>query len=150
MTAIVGGTWTYSGSPATSTLDQVRFLITDTDERYQKISDEEILWTIQSVGNYYSAAAICCRLIAVDRDATTVTVGDMSESRGLTAGELMTLADNYERRAALVGSVAVPFAGGVSVARKRENATDADRMPTRATLDEFSYRGPAWRRDEDR
>lgn len=49
-------TWTYSGNPGASTLDEVRFLIQDTNTDDQLLSDEEIEYLIDVYGDPYSAA----------------------------------------------------------------------------------------------
>ena len=41
--------WSYSGDPADSALDAVRFLIGDTDTNDQLLDNEEILWTNNQV-----------------------------------------------------------------------------------------------------
>lgn len=131
MTTIVGGTWTYSGSPSTDLKDRVRFLIRDTDTTNQLISDEEILWALTDRGsNHYAAAATCCRVIGAQAaGANQVTVGDVSESGGPsgTAQEWMDLADTYDRKATSVGSCPSPFLGGSSIDRRATVAADTDR-----------------------
>lgn len=49
-------TWTYSGNPGSSLLDEVRFLIQDTNEDDQLLSDEELQYLLDSYGDPYSAA----------------------------------------------------------------------------------------------
>jgi len=49
-------TWTYSGNPGASGLDEVRFLIQDTDSSDQFLSNEEITYLIDSYEDPYSAA----------------------------------------------------------------------------------------------
>jgi hypothetical protein len=49
-------TWTYSGDPGDSELDEVRFLIQDTDTDDQLLSDEELTYLLNSYGDPYSAA----------------------------------------------------------------------------------------------
>lgn len=49
-------TWTYSGDPGASALDEVRFLIQDTDQDDQLLSDEEIEYLIDVYVDPYSAA----------------------------------------------------------------------------------------------
>jgi adenosylmethionine-8-amino-7-oxononanoate aminotransferase len=62
-------TWTYSGNPAASALDQVRFTIGDTDTTDQQLSN--------------AAEAIAAKL-ARESDSSK-SVGDMSLSRSLSA-----------------------------------------------------------------
>lgn len=49
-------TWTYSGNPGSSLLDEVRFLIQDTNEDDQLLSNEELQYLLDSYGDPYSAA----------------------------------------------------------------------------------------------
>ena len=127
---IVGGTWSYSGNPATDEKDAVRFLIGDVDTRRQLISDEEILWAITDANNRYGAAATCCRLLGSESAASgTVTVGDMSEGGGRDAAGWMDLAAVYDRKAVLVGSPPTPYFGGESMTRRDTVAGESDRRP---------------------
>ena len=49
--------WSYSGNPADSALDKVRFLIGDTDTTDQLLTNEEINYTIaESGGSIYQSA----------------------------------------------------------------------------------------------
>jgi hypothetical protein len=76
-------TWTYSGDPASSLRDQVRFLIGDTDTDDQLISDEEIAYLLtQSSDDVYQAAYEACYTIGSKfaRLATSKSVGDLSLS----------------------------------------------------------------------
>ena len=52
--------WTYSGDPSSSSIDQVRFLLGDTDSTDKlTLSNEEITWLISEWDNnlYFAAAA---------------------------------------------------------------------------------------------
>jgi len=57
-------TWSYSGNPADSPKDAVRFEIGDTNQEDQLISDEEINYCLASEKNTLAAAARCCEVIA--------------------------------------------------------------------------------------
>ena len=78
--------WTYSGNPGASNLDEVRFLIQDTDSTDPLLSNEEINyllaeWTFDSVTDVYAAAiASVGILIAKASRATEQSkkVGDLS------------------------------------------------------------------------
>ena len=76
--------WTYSGNPASSTLDQVRFLCGDTDTNNQLLTDAEINWLIsQWTPNAYYAAAFACEAIAGQYQGKadySRSVGDLSIS----------------------------------------------------------------------
>ena len=49
-------TWNYSGNPGASSLDEIRFLIGDTDSNNQLLSDEEINYLFTAYGDAYAAA----------------------------------------------------------------------------------------------
>lgn len=75
--------WSYSGDPATSSKDAVRFLIFDTDTNDQLLQDAEINWCISQAGDsVYQAAHDAAYAIAskFSRMATSKTVGDLSLS----------------------------------------------------------------------
>jgi hypothetical protein len=75
--------WTYSGDPASSVKDQVRFLVGDTDSTDQLLQDAEILYVITEAGSsVYQAAHDAAYAIAskFSRMATSKSVGDLSLS----------------------------------------------------------------------
>jgi hypothetical protein len=88
-------TWSYSGNPASSTRDAVRFLIGDTDTNDQLLSNEEIDYTISSSGSLYQAAHDCAYAIASSfaRLASSKTVGDLSISYSDRAASFYQVAD---------------------------------------------------------
>lgn len=58
-------TWTYSGNPANSPLDAVRYQIGDTQESDPLLSNEEIQYELARSGNDVLRAAVkCCEAIA--------------------------------------------------------------------------------------
>ena len=58
-------TWTYTGDPANSNLDAVRFLVGDTDTADEQLQDEEINWLLsENATNIYSAAIQAAETIA--------------------------------------------------------------------------------------
>lgn len=75
--------FTYSGNPATSDRDAVRFLIQDTDSDDVLLQDAEVDWCITQAGaSVYQAAHDAAYAIAskFSRMATSKSVGDMSLS----------------------------------------------------------------------
>jgi len=78
-------TWTYSGNPASSTRDEVRFLIQDTDTNDQLLSNEELDYLITSYAGDAYAAAIAAVIALIAKAARAVeetkSVGDLSLSR---------------------------------------------------------------------
>lgn len=77
-------TWTYSGNPGASDLDEVRFLIQDTNTNDQLLSNEEINYLLAAYGDPYSAAvAAVVSLIgtAARQEEESKKVADLSLSR---------------------------------------------------------------------
>ena len=84
-------TWTYSGNPATSIRDQVRFWYQDTDPENEILQDEELdylLWIwFPAVQSPLFVAAIACEVVAakyadevnVAADGVSVSVGDLQD-----------------------------------------------------------------------
>jgi len=73
-------TCTYSGNPADSDLDAVRFLLQDTDCSNNIFEDEEIAWTLTEEANIYTAAA-CLLDNAINNSSGSLSskkVGDLS------------------------------------------------------------------------
>jgi len=90
--------FTYSGDPSASDLDQVRFLISDTNETDAELQDEEIYYLLSTWGNAYDAAITACEVISgkyADRTNYSRSIGDLSisESYGQSAAEFRQLAN---------------------------------------------------------
>ena len=76
--------WTYSGLPGTSLLDELRFYIQDTDEAYQLLQDEELNFLLDTYmpiyGSTLAVGAMACEVLAarfareVDTSADGVSV----------------------------------------------------------------------------
>jgi len=88
-------TWSYTGNPASSSKDAVRFLIGDTDTSDQLLSNEEIDYTITQSGSIYQAAHDSAYAIASTfaRMASSKSVGDLSLSYNDRATTYYQVAD---------------------------------------------------------
>jgi len=134
-------TWTYSGDPATSDKDTVRFLVGDTDADAPEISDEEVLWLLtQEVSPSQAAARGADTLVAkyaklVDRSigAASISASQRYEHYRTTAGSLWGAASSTST---------MPFAGGISVASKTEIASDTSLVEPAFTRDMMPYTSP--------
>lgn len=120
--------WSYSGDPADSDKDQVRFRVGDTDTTDQLVSDEEILWAISAEpSTIYASALILENLAARFARQANKWVGDLRL-------ELSDRAKAYERQAkqlrqqASITSGGIPFAGGISISDKDSYRDDTDRV----------------------
>lgn len=68
--------WTYSGDPATSDKDLVRFLCGDTDSTMPLLTDEEIQYLLSVKANAQKAAqAACQRILAKLAREVDYTIG---------------------------------------------------------------------------
>ena len=144
---INGGTWTYSGDPASSDLDAIRFAISDTDQTDQRFSDEELLWTLGRQGSVAGAARALRLQLAqgVSRSAQSKWVGDLKIDYDTNrVANLLRLADELQEGASHNPRMCGGYAGGISVARKEVVASDTERtLPGfyRGMLDEATMRG---------
>lgn len=102
-------TWNYSGDPASSDRDAVRFLIGDTNTSAQLVSDEEIAWALtEAGGNVYRAASnLCDNVAAKFSNSTQRTVGSLSINLAEKAQHYRDLAKTLRRKAALRGGALV-------------------------------------------
>jgi hypothetical protein len=115
----------YSGDPSTSALDEVRFIVGDTDCGHAKLTDAEILFLIEEFASLASAAA--AEQISAQFASSAIV------QTGQTRREGNQLSRQYSRLAAklrlnggrLLGGVR-PYAGGVSHAEKRADWANSD------------------------
>jgi hypothetical protein len=125
---------TYNSSLSTTT-DQIRFLIQDTDvSNYPFFQDEEIAWAYTEEGNIYFAGALLCgRLSAhfaqkADKksiDGFDVTYTKQSEHYAQLQKELQAKGENGKNVS--LGSLSA-FAGGISISDKEVREADTDRV----------------------
>lgn len=125
----VVGNWTYSGDPADSNRDSVRFLVGDTDEAQAKISDEEIAWLLTENGSnlYRTASSAALLLSAKFSDRTQKTVGDLSKSAGQQASRYKELAQElWDKASSPSHTTITAYAGGISESDKQTQDQDTD------------------------
>jgi len=108
-------------------LNQLRFLIQDTQSARPLCSDDELEWLISSEANVYMAAAAACDiLVAKSGNVKTRWIGDLRVT--LDTGMYRGLATMYRARGA---GHQVPFAGGISVIDKQTQQDDTDAVQPR-------------------
>lgn len=112
-------TWTYSGNPITSTTDEIRFLIGDTDDSDPLLQDEEIQYLYNqwftNYGTVFYVASIACETIAASyareashsADGVSVQLGEIQEKFTKQAETL-----REQHMSLLVGGI--PDVGGVT------------------------------------
>lgn len=146
-------TWTYSGTPGTSTAaerrDAVRYKIGDTDTTDQQATDEEIAFALaQASDDIYTASAIAARAIAgkYSRYADT-SIDAVKTSYSQLSKSYMALAGRLEAEAKKYGSVGlgVPLVGGISISEMDSVEEDSDRV--RPAFRREQFRNPP--NDED-
>ncbi len=104
-------TWTYSGNPASSLLDAVRYEIGDTKEPDPLLSNEEIQYELaRSANDVLRAAAKCCETIAAQfaRQANS-TIGKTSIQAEAKFEHYTQKAKELRRR--IIGH-GTPYVGG--------------------------------------
>jgi hypothetical protein len=147
--------WSYSGNPGASPLDEVRFLIADTDQSKKwTLQDAEINYAVTLysdsppvIGRNFVAAATCAESILAKLKAIPQSkkVGDLSIDYGNQFAFYKTTAYMLRQRATLQ-SVAV-YAGGLSIAEKEALAEDTDRVQPAVRVDGMdrkSENGDSW------
>lgn len=123
--------FTYSGDPATSEKDQVRFLISDTNSTDVQLQDEEILWLLEVEPNVYYAAARAAETIAATfTQEVTVSADGMSFSGKDLTSNYLDLADRLRAMAKFRGRMGHPYVGGISHAERDKDDADSDLIKT--------------------
>ncbi len=104
-------TWTYSGNPANSLLDAVRYEIGDTKESDPLLSNEEIQYELaRSANDVLRAAARCCETIAAQfARLVNSTIGKTSIQAEAKFKHYTQKAKELRRR---ITSHGTPYAGG--------------------------------------
>lgn len=117
-------TWTYSGDPGSTTRDEVRFLVGDTDTSDQQLTDEEIAWLLSEEGSALGAAVLAAEQLAAKfARLASQSTGGISISFGERQTNYAGLASRLRRR--MLGGV---YAGGISIAEKTAEDEDDDRV----------------------
>jgi hypothetical protein len=134
------GHWTYSGDPALSDKDHVRFLVGDVDSTDRLVSDEDIDAAVAVEGAVRSAAAKVAAAIAARfaRRVTTSTDGNITKALSHLFEHYMALARNLMRDAATETGAGV-YAGGISLSDKQSEEDDTDRAATDFKRAMFDY-----------
>jgi hypothetical protein len=116
--------FTWTGDPSASIIEEIRFLIDDRDESKPKFNDEEINFAYEEEGSIYGAAAMLCEQLATRyADAVNRALGPLRV-------DLSDKSNNYANRAAQLRKRAVayakPYVGGISLSKKEEFDADSD------------------------
>jgi hypothetical protein len=108
-------TWTYSGNPASSDRDAVRFLVADTDTTDQLITDEEIayligLYTEAPLAAVGAARAIAAKFSRQSDQARGIGDLNLSESMSQKSTQYHHLADHLQGLSSGITLPPVPVA----------------------------------------
>ncbi len=122
-------TATYSPSDlATSTKDQVRFLLGDTDTADFQMQDEEIAWAYSTAGSTRGGAALCAEALAAKYSRlTSISADGVSQGLNQKAAQFRALAVALRKQEAIFR--AMPTLGGVSISDMDSVLSNRDRVP---------------------
>lgn len=127
-------TWSYDHNLILEK-DQVRWLVGDTDSTDQLAQNEEITFALNEAGSVYGAAALVCEAIATKyaREADLKEVGDLKLRYQERVSNFRALAERLRTSGTRTNSRI--YAGGISVADKRIDEANTDRVPPRFRRD---------------
>jgi hypothetical protein len=129
--------WSYSGDPGASDLDEVRFLIGDTDTDDQQLSDEEINYLLTSTGSVQAAALEAARsLWAKYSRLVDQKTGDIDIKYSQRKDAYAALIRQLQ-----LGMLPVPYAGGISEDDKQVDEADSDVVQPAFTRGMMEYDG---------
>ncbi len=132
--------WTYSGDPADSDRDALRFCIGDTDTGDQQMNDAELDFLLTQKGSVAGAAVEAVRkLIAKYSRQVNKSVGDLRLSLSDRVKSYKMLL--RELQAALNLKTGGPIAGGISLARKDTVKENTDRVVPDFERGKFDHPG---------
>lgn len=96
--------WSYSGNPSDSALDEVRFLVGDTDAGDQLLQDQEIEYLLVNnpatagISNWACAAEAAHAIASQFTKLISKTVGSLSLQYGQKAEQFSKLAEALEKK----------------------------------------------------
>ena len=116
--------FTWTGDPAASDIEAVRWEIYDTVEASAKFQDAEIQYAIDQEYTIYNAAARLCEQLQVRyTDAASRTMGPLKVDMGDLAKTYAEKAKALRKRAVVYGK---PYAGGESKAKEELFEADSN------------------------
>ena len=121
--------FTYSGDPASSNRDAVRFLLDDTNSTAAEFQDAKVAWMLAQKPNVYRAAAQGARRRATQatEGVASKTVGGLTLTYSERATKWLDIAESLEAQANKgAGGAIAPYSGGISKIDKELVASDDD------------------------
>lgn len=134
----------YGNDPASNPLDQVRFLLGDTDVAHPELTDPEVAFLLSDAkGDTRAAAARGAETLA-SRYSTDVSEKQVGPLRIVTAGRGLSRSERYLQLAKYLWSQATavtagPWAGGINVTDKATRAADTEVVQPAFTRDLMEY-----------
>ncbi len=123
-------TFTYTGDPSASDLEEVRFLVGDTDSANELLSDEEILFLLAEIVSVaYTAVRAATAIAAKFARFVDVRTGAVSKALGVQMQHYLDLARRLEIRAdegGLGEGGPEPVFTALTRTDKREDRLDSD------------------------
>jgi hypothetical protein len=123
--------WSYSGDPSNSPLDELRFLLGDTDPDCPILSDEELNYILGKANNDMQAAVLASLQIIVIKYARLKdeTVGDVQVKYSQIYDHYFDLLKKEQEAGSITSlSSGGIYAGGISVTDKKTRQSDPDRV----------------------
>jgi hypothetical protein len=136
--------FTYSGDPSASPLDEVRFWIGDTESSDAQLTDAEIKYLLRSNNDSVTAAALegCRRLISKYSRYVDQKTGDIDIKYSQRITQLQMVIAHIQS-----GMLPAPYAGGISKSDIEQVQDDEDRQGPTFALGMMDNPPHAW--DDD-
>jgi len=126
--------WTYSGNPGSSSLDEVRFAIGDTDSTDPLLSDEEINFLLARYTSPPHASFYACkRISALFARLADKQQGDSAIKSSQKSKRYAEMAGELKEDFAL--SDIIPYSGGISESDMEAVQADSDAVQPAFTRD---------------
>jgi hypothetical protein len=137
-------TWSYSGDPASSQKDEVRFLMGDTDSTDQLILDAEINYALGAQPDPTLAAALVLRSLAAKYARfANEKIGDVSENASDLSKAFAARAKELDPAGQTLGSslLVLPSFGGQYISEKQTLEEDTDAVQPSFSRGQHDYPG---------
>jgi len=116
--------FTWSGDPANSNLEAIRFLIDDTASSNAKFQDAEINYAYSEEGSVYGAVAMLCeQLSSKYASEPSRSLGPLRVDNSELASKYSNMAKLFRKKAM---AYATPYCGGISESDKESYEDDSD------------------------
>jgi hypothetical protein len=137
-------TWSYSGDPASSQKDEVRFLMGDTDTNDQLVLDAEINYSLGTQPDPTLAAALVLRSLAAKYARyANEKIGDVSENASDLSKAFAARAKELDPGGQTLGAslLVLPSFGGQYISEKQALAEDTDAIQPSFNKGQYDYPG---------